>query len=817
LVLLIGPTTYGFSFVVSAVIAGIAMGSAVSSRWTARSRRPASLLAVVQIVAALSSLAGIQIIGRLPVPVGQLIRANADRMSWLLQVELFWVFLLLIVPSFLFGAAFPLAVRLLYQSVRETGKATGRIYAWNTVGAVAGSLLAGFCFLPWIGMEATLYFAAIVHVIAGSLVVVAASRKTLRLAWAAAAIGASVFAPFVLPGWDRELLSGGMYKYAAYLGEGEVLDFLRRGDLIFYREDEVTTVSVKQVGSKISLAVDGKVDATNAGDMLTQRLLAHVPLLLHPNPREACVIGYGSGVTAGSALTHDIERLDAVEISPGVVEASRIFERDNHKALEDDRLELHVTDGRNHLLLTDRRYDVIISEPSNPWMSGVSQLFTRDFFELARTRLGPGGLFCQWAHIYNMVPEDLKTIVAGFTDAFPQSALFLINEGDVLLVGAESELPDIESAALAQRIEERAVAEDLATVEVRNLFTFASLYALGTPELAVWAAEATRHTDNHPLLEFRAPRFMHADTGLMNRNSILEAASTAVQPDAIRRHLSEPAAEDVSSRARMLEQAESFQWAFETYLAAARIAPDQLEAHEGIVRTAIAIEQPQTAEDTLRTFSPTSGEPFSIAASIGLGLLYHNLGRYEEALQELDRALRADRQNFRALLLAAEVEGEIARTDMMENLARMVLELEHNHPEAGALLAEAAMRREEFELALSRALYVLEQHPEQTRALQVAAISYVQMAKIEESRSRFRQLIELEPDGWLHYNNFARLEMASNNFSTAAELYEKAVDLNPRNVEGYVGLRDAARIAGDSGRLERAESMLKVLGVHLNN
>ena len=150
--------------------------------------------------------------------------------------------------------------------------------------------------------------------------------------------------------------------------------------------------------------------ATNAGDMLTQRLLAHVPLLLHAAPKRVCVIGYGSGVTAGSALTHPIERLEAVEISPGVVEASTFFEKENGNALADERLHLFVTDARNHLLLTDGTYDVIISEPSNPWMAGVSQLFTVDFFELARTRLTAEGLFCQWAHIYNMAEDDLKTI-----------------------------------------------------------------------------------------------------------------------------------------------------------------------------------------------------------------------------------------------------------------------------------------------------------------------------------------------------------------------------------------------------------------------
>src|SRR5207249_3644231 len=158
------------------------------------------------------------------------------------------------------------------------------------------------------------------------------------------------------------------------------------------------------------LAVDGKVDATSGADMLTQRLLGHLPLLLHPAPRRACVIGLGSGVTVGSVLAHPVRQVDAVEISPEVVEAARLFGRFNRAALDDPRLRLRVADGRNHLLLTDRRYDVIVSEPSNPWMAGVSSLFTRDFFALARSHLAAGGILCQWAHVYNMGSGDLRTV-----------------------------------------------------------------------------------------------------------------------------------------------------------------------------------------------------------------------------------------------------------------------------------------------------------------------------------------------------------------------------------------------------------------------
>jgi spermidine synthase len=630
---------------------------------------------------------------------------------------------------------------------------------------------------------------------------------------AAVTVAASMLGPFVLPAWDRELLSGGMYKYAAYLREGEVLDFLRRGELVFYKEGKVATVSVKQIGSEVSLAIDGKVDATNAADMLTQRLLAHVPLLLHPAPRDVCVIGHGSGVTAGSALTHPIERLDTIEISPGVIEGSGFFEKENGNALENERLHLFVTDARNHLLLTDKTYDVIISEPSNPWMAGVSQLFTRDFFELARTRLTPNGLFCQWGHIYNMAEDDLKTIVAGFTDAFQEAVLFLVNEGDILLVGTNTELPSIDPDALARRMSSETVREDLASVEVRNPFAFASLYTVSTPALSEWASDAARHTDDHPVLEFRAPRHMHADTGPSNRRAILEVADGGELPPAISQLRSNPTAEDLVSRARMLERSDSFAWAFETYVEAARKRPDSLDAHEGITRTAIAIEQPELGEEAMRSFVKGTAATPLVAAHIGLALLYRNTGRYEEALQELETSLNADPDNVRALLLASEFEGEVGRTDLMEELARIAMAVRPEDPEAEALVAEAGLRRGEPELGLSLALSILERHPEQTRALQVTAIAYAQMEDYASSRLVFKKLTELEPNAWIHFNNFAQLEMESNNFQAAADLYERSVDINPRNVQGYMGLRDTARIAGNAKQLERALTMLAVLGV----
>src|SRR5438045_6347493 len=157
---------------------------------------------------------------------------------------------------------------------------------------------------------------------------------------------------------------------------------------------------------------------------------------MHRNRRELCVIGLGSGVTLGSAMaTSLVQHADVVEISPEVVAASELFSTENDDVLHTPGVHLVVGDGRSHLQLTTRRYDVIVSEPSNPWMAGVAALFTREFFEAARSRLKPEGLLCQWAHTYDISPDDLQSIVRTFQSVFPPGTMLLVGESDLLLIG----------------------------------------------------------------------------------------------------------------------------------------------------------------------------------------------------------------------------------------------------------------------------------------------------------------------------------------------------------------------------------------------
>jgi spermidine synthase len=809
LVLLIGPTAYAFAFILATVIAGIALGSAAATallpRWP-----PATALALVEAGAAAASLAVVVAIGRLPATVGELVQANADRVDRLMALEFAGVFTLLGPPCILFGAAFPLAVQLLAKDAGGVASATARTYTWNTVGAVLGAVLAGFVVLPRFGIRATLVAAAAAHALAGA---VALGRPTPQRRWAAAVIVAAfVLAVITIPRWDRELLSGGVYKYAVYAAPGRLEEDLRAGELAYYREGAEVTVSVKRVGGTLSLAVDGKVDATSGSDMLTQRLLAHLPLLLHPAPEEACVIGLGSGVTAGSALAHPLRRLEVIEISPEVAEAARLFGRFNRGALDDPRLALLVADGRNHLLLTGRRYDVIISEPSNPWMAGVSSLFTRDFFVMARSRLAPGGVFCQWAHIYNMHPDDLRTVVAGFTDAFPASALFLVNEGDVLLIGGVPALPAVEMGALVRRMAEPAVRDDLEEVEVRSPAGLASLYALGGPALARLVASAPRHTDDRPRLEFSAPRYLHADTARENRAWILDAAREAEVPPGLAplaALAASPSPEAKLERARMLERAGSHGWAMDLYREVLEQSSLDGQAYEDFVRAALKSGRASEAEPFLRA---QAGGPAPVSARLALGLLDHNTERPAEALEALAAASAADPRNVRALLLGAEVQEAAGNVDASEALARRALAVHPGDAEAEGFLAAASLARGGADEALDRAEAVLARSPRAARALEVAAIARAQKGDRPGARRAFQALLETEPDGWAHLNNLALFELEGGDAQAAARLFHQAVSVNSSNVQGYRGLSEAARRLGDRGLMLRAEAALRRLG-----
>lgn len=584
---ILGPTTYAFSLVVAIFITGLALGALVGRRLADRAAQPAAGLAAVLAAAVIAvTISAFTIDGGLRAMAQAVAEPQAtfDSVLWR-QVLLVGAWLLPL--AFALGCAFPLAIKAGTGPDESLGADLGLIYAVNTIGAIAGSLAAGFVLIPAWGLHGSLRALGLGATAAAVALVLAAGVRGGARAWTLAACGVAAVATALLPAWNPALMSSGAYKYASSMSP-EALDVsLAAGHLAYYKEGAVATVSVREAAGTTSLAIDGKVDASNAGDMLTQRLLAHVPLLLHPAPRSAAILGLGSGVTLGAALRHPLERVDVLEISPEVVEASRFFEPENGAALKDPRTRLILGDGRTHVMLGRSSYDVIVSEPSNPWMAGIASLFTREFFASARARLAPGGVLCQWAHTYDISAQDLRSIVGTFTSVFPDATLWLVGDGDVLLVGSNGPLaPQV--AALPERWAARPeAAADLASVGARDPFAVISLLVAEGQAVSRFAGTAPLQTDDHAGVEFSGPRAVFSRGGADNTAALRALAAEQPVPavTAARRAASAASWRD---RGWMLYNASAVRPAWADFETAVRADPTDARALDGLVRAGAA-------------------------------------------------------------------------------------------------------------------------------------------------------------------------------------------------------------------------------------
>jgi tetratricopeptide (TPR) repeat protein len=375
----------------------------------------------------------------------------------------------------------------------------------------------------------------------------------------------------------------------------------------------------------------------------------------------------------------------------------------------------------------------------------------------------------------------------------------------VLLVGGRAGLPRPDAGTLAARMEAPAVREDLAGVHVRTPSGVASLFALGPPHLARWAADAPRHTDDRPVLEFRAPRSLHADTSRTNWEEIERVARTASPPEPFRSLSAAPTVEALLERARMLEGARSFHLALAAFRRAAAGDADSLAALEGIARTALLAGQGTAAEAELRALA---GGPSPVGARVALALLLYNQDRPAEALAELAEAARLDPRHRRALLLGAEVQAGAGNLEAADGLARSVLDLAPEDADALGLVAYARFAGGRVDEAVALAERALAHDARCGRALEVIAIARAGQGDRDGARRAFLRLLASEPDSWSHLNNFGVFELESGRPGAAARLFEQAVAINPANVQGYRGLRQAARALGDVKLAGRADARL---------
>jgi spermidine synthase len=510
--LLFGSSVYSFAAVLAIYLLGLALGGALAARGM-RSLALSRLFALLQLAVAVSSLAAVQLFPWLPDAFLAIARGSAGDWWRYFGGQTALVAAVLALPCVLLGAVFPLATRLL--QTRDSGHATGLAYAVNTAGTLAGSLGAGFVLIPWLGVQGTHLAACAISALVGLAALALAARAgQLRggAGWAGVGLAAACLPLWLAaPAWNPTVMSSGIYRpyeaarvamMAGGGGPGSVRRAARAERVLFYREGVNGSVYVgtDSAGRNRWMRVGGKVEASTH-DMKTQVLLGLLPVACSPAGGRACLVGLGSGITAAAALAGGPGPFDVIEIEREVVEASRLFHAPGADPLEDQRVRLLLTDARTHLTYDRATYDVLMSAPSNPWIAGLNNLFTVDFYRRVRQRLAPGGVFCQWVQLYEMSPETFGTLLASFLAVFPHGYAFQIyDSNDVLLLA----LPPGRALDLARLREPRAAAI-LTGAGLLLPEGVAAFYACPFDSLDRLARGTRLNTDDLPLVEYRAP------------------------------------------------------------------------------------------------------------------------------------------------------------------------------------------------------------------------------------------------------------------------------------------------------------------------
>lgn len=513
LTIVMGASAYAFTLILTAFILGIGLGSF----WLMTRKGKGDLLRLfgnLQVCLVLSVIIALPLYVRLPYFFRQaqwMMNHTVDAWPAYQVITFGFACLVLLLPTFFMGAAFPAAARVATAKVEEVGRQLGGVYLWNTLGTITGSALGGLVLMPWWGMEGNFVAGVVGSLIAAGLAFRASPQRPAQPVRAFAPLGVAVAASAVflvsMHGWAVDLsgiaqVRAPQSKPPSY--EQQVSHFKTNIKPLYYKDDTFATVLVGELGKHRFMRINGKIDASNGDDIETMVLSGHLGFLLHPRePENALVVGAGAAITTGSMLAHPVKHLDMVEISPAVIEAARLFKADNRNAVDDLRTHVHIDDAKTFMALAPRKYDVIVSVPSNPWVAGVSGLFTRDFFQTVDKHLSEDGVLVQWVHTYESSKDLIRLVIRTMRETFPHATTWL-GPSDVIFVASRKPIT-FDAAKVAARMARPDVKEDLARVDIHDVYGLLSKQIHSEQGQLEFAGPGPINTDDHNILEYSSP------------------------------------------------------------------------------------------------------------------------------------------------------------------------------------------------------------------------------------------------------------------------------------------------------------------------
>ena len=526
---LLGGTTYTFGLILAVALLGIGLGGTAYALW-GRKRPPVLAgLALTCILEALCVAIPFALGDQVAVLAGGLREWGALGFGGLVLSWSVVVGIVVLPTAVVAGYQFPLLIALLGPGARQLGLDVGWTYAWNTLGAILGALLGGFVLLPWLSAPGAWQLVVLLlAVLGGGLAAfswtrggqIELGREVESAKWAGlqsglavalAAIAASLLlATGPTAAWRHSPIGAGL-NVLSNLSANEIQGWMQgqRRAVRWEREGVESSVAIRVADRGPVLFLNGKSEGSAVGDASTQIMSGMIGAILHPQPRNALVIGLGTGSTAGWLAAIDaLERVDVVELEAAVVEVADVFGPVNVNAVGHPKVHTVVGDGREVVLTTRQSYDLIFSEPSNPYRAGVASLYTREFYEGVAPLLRDGGLFAQWVQMYEVDEQTIRTIYATLSSVFGHVETWQTQRGDLLLLSSAGPvLYDI--PRLRARIAEEPYRRALAAVwRTADLEGFLAHYVAGPTVARDLAREQALNTDDRTLVEYAFARHL---------------------------------------------------------------------------------------------------------------------------------------------------------------------------------------------------------------------------------------------------------------------------------------------------------------------
>ena len=727
--------------------------------------------------------------------------------------------LIMLVPAILMGAAFPIACHLYAQGVERTGRSVGRIYLFNTVGAVLGSLLTAFWLVRALGTQGSLTLVSFLIVASGTAVLVGAPRaagapaRPWRTRGSVAALWAVAAALALLTPSDY------LQQYFVKNQSVRVISPDSKVTLLGYEEGvEGVVVACEAVSPdglvRYKTISAGSTDVAGTSYLLrnTQKLQAHVPMLLHPRPKEVCQVGFGSGETARIFASYDVDRFDCVEISPAMLRlADRYFRDINGGVLASPKMNVIIMDAAAFLKYTDRTYDVIANDATWPSQAGPAMLFTLEYFQDAKARLNPGGIMTSWLPI-SMPRRDLKTILRTFHKVFEHVYIWTVANHmnrHALIVGSEEPI-QVDAARFIKRFN-RFAREDLKSVYLDNPAVFLSCDTAVVEGAAKGLDDAPLSTVHRPVLKFMYSRLYDAVAMQGDAYRLL-----ATYRDSILRHLTNLDGEgvpvDLAENIRRLDKAND-------HILAALMQPrDQSARRDAEMQAAIQLapEHPATillarSDQALASVSSETLRTADLRTLKGLALKLLRAARYDRAELALREWIRREPESASARATLGSCYMRTGRLDEAIEALTEAVRLDPDAPQARFDLGVAYVLKGEPARALDHLMEAVRLAPGSARAHAYLGTAYALTGNNEAALRHLSSAVQLDPSLPDARRNLGALLLRMGRADEAVRQLEAAARLQPRNPQNHRLLAKAYRAAGNEAAAARESARARQL------